>query len=119
MFEGERRDPSNVGGVDRPALAGKLIQSGLDIGGVPQRDDIEDQAKGAKLLFLSLPIGPFDLTAFAVADAPGQPVPEFMPVQLRQDTPPRHRHVWTTAAVQGKKRSGLAMWSGAVMCPAC
>jgi len=29
-----------------------------------------------------------------------------------------HCHVWTTAAVQGKKSSGLAMWSGAVMCPA-
>jgi hypothetical protein len=29
-----------------------------------------------------------------------------------------HRHVWTTAAVQGKKSSGLAMWSVAVMCPA-
>ncbi len=30
----------------------------------------------------------------------------------------RRCHVWTTAAVQGKKSSGLAMWSGAVMCPA-
>lgn len=29
-----------------------------------------------------------------------------------------HCHVWTTAAVQGKKSSGFAMWSGAVMCPA-
>ena len=49
VLEGKRRDPGDVGGVDRPALAGELVQCGLDVGGVPQGDDVEDQAKGAEL----------------------------------------------------------------------
>ena len=78
MLEQERRDPGDVGIADAPALVGELVDGGLDVGRVPQRDGVQRQAEGAELLFLFVPMGFPDLATLAVANAPGQAVPELL-----------------------------------------
>ena len=88
MFEQERRDPGDVGIADGPALKGELVDGGLDVGRVPQRDGVQRQAEGAELLFLFVPVSLPDLAALAVANAPGQAVPELLAVELGEDAAP-------------------------------
>ena len=88
MLEEEGRDPGDVGIADAPAFMGELVDSGLDVGRVPQRDGIQRQAEGTKLLLLLVPMSFSDLAALAMADAPGQAVPELLAVELGEDAAP-------------------------------
>ena len=74
MLDEEGRDPGDVGIADAPAFMGELVDGDLDVGRVQQRDGIQRQAEGIKLLLLFVPMGFSDLAALAVAGAPGQAV---------------------------------------------
>ena len=53
----ERRQPSEIGFVDRPALDLELGQHFLHIGRVPVNDDVEQQAQRTKFFLLPLAAG--------------------------------------------------------------
>ena len=78
MLEGERRDPGDIGLANVPSFAGELVERRLDVGRVPERDDVEGQAEGAELLLLLLAVDLPDLAPVAVANAPGQAVAELL-----------------------------------------
>jgi len=81
----KRRNPGDVGVADAPALLGELVDGGLDVGRVPQRDGIQRQAEGAEPFLLFVPMGFPDFVALAMADAPSQPVAELLTIKLGED----------------------------------
>jgi len=85
VLEGERRDPGDVGFTDVPSFAGELLERDLDVDRVPQRDGVEGQAEGAKLLLLLLAVGLSDLAALTMTNPPDQPMPELLAVELSED----------------------------------
>ena len=71
MVEHQRR---KSGHVFRPAgrsLAGELLQSGIDVKGVPENYDVHDQAQRPQLILLTLAVPLAQLPSFAVEDGAG------------------------------------------------
>ncbi len=62
-----------------------LLDRGADVGGVPERDRVEDEAKDAKLLLLPLVVRLADLAPLAMADGADQAVAGLVAVELGQD----------------------------------
>ena len=65
----ERRQPSEIGFVDRPALALELGQHFRHVDRVPVNDDVEQQAQRTELFLLPLAQGAADFAAFTEEDA--------------------------------------------------
>ncbi len=63
-------------------------QGGVHVAGVPQHDGVQDQAEGAQLVFLALPVGLAELAAGAVEDLAGQAVAGLLQIELAADTAP-------------------------------
>src|ERR1039458_9532371 len=56
------------------ASGGKVVESGLDVHGLPDDDDVDHQAKGAELIFLTSLIVLPELAFATVEDVSGQTV---------------------------------------------
>src|SRR5271165_1601085 len=92
MAPDQRGEMGDVIVADIHAVQPDLANGLLHIDGVPMHDDIESEAKGAKLLFLPLLKRASDLAAFAVMNASAKAVTQFRMVELGQNAPPeRHR----------------------------
>jgi hypothetical protein len=90
------------------SLAAELVERGLDIGCIPERDGGQRQAKSTELLLLLLAVDLSDLAAVAVADATGQPVPKLLPIELGEDSAPLRWHSGRTACAVRRTRNGSA-----------
>jgi hypothetical protein len=70
----EGRGPRQVLLQERVALSSELADGGVEVGGRPQRDAVEHEAKGAKLVLQAALIVAVQLVLAAVADLAGQVV---------------------------------------------
>jgi len=77
VLENQRGKACHVFRLDGVALACKLIQSSVDVEGVPQNNDVHAQAQRAQLILLPLPIPLAQLPSLTVEDRAGQFVPVF------------------------------------------
>jgi hypothetical protein len=77
VLENERGKPRQVFGLDGIAFACKLIQSSVDVKGIPQNNDVHDQAQRAQLILLPLPISLAQLSSLPVEYGAAQFVPVF------------------------------------------
>src|SRR5271165_7570075 len=93
MAPDQRGEMGDVIVADIHAVQPDLANGLLHIDGVPMHDDIESEAKGAKLLFLPLLKRASDLAAFAVMNASAKAVTQFRMVELGQNAPPERRIV--------------------------
>jgi hypothetical protein len=57
--------------VDIESLRPELVEDGIHVDRVPQNDGVDDQAKGAELVFLALAVALAQLDALAVEDDDG------------------------------------------------
>ena len=56
MIENQRRQPGHVFRLDGIAFTGELIESSVDVEGVPQDNDVYDQPERTELVLLSFPL---------------------------------------------------------------
>ena len=49
MLEHQRREPRHIFGPDGITLSGELLQSSVDVQGVPENNDVHNQAQGPQL----------------------------------------------------------------------
>lgn len=89
----ERRQPREVGLLDRPALSLELGQHFLHVDRIPVNDDVEQHAQRTEFFLLPLAQGAADFTAFTQEDAPAEAMAQFLTIQLREDATPEHRIV--------------------------
>lgn len=75
MIEHERRKSRHVFRSDGIIFAGELLQSGIDVEGVPENNNVHDQAQRPQLILLALAIPLAQLPSFAVEDGAGELVP--------------------------------------------
>ena len=83
MAPDQRGEVGDVVVVDIHALLPDVANGFLHVDGVPMHDDVEGQAKGAKLLFLPPLKGASYFAAFARMNAPAPAVTQFCVVELR------------------------------------
>jgi hypothetical protein len=88
MAPDQRGQVGDVVVVDIHALLPDVANGFLHVDGVPVYDDIEGEAQGAKLLFLSLLKWTSDLPAFAMVNAAAEAMAQFRVVELGQNAPP-------------------------------
>jgi hypothetical protein len=69
--------PGDVGVERRVAVGAELGEGGVGVAGVPQHDDVQDQAQDAELVFLAFAVALAELSALAVED--GVPVRTLSP----------------------------------------
>ncbi len=93
MAPDQRGEVGDVVVADVHAVQPDLANGFLHVDGVAMHDGVERQAKGAKLLFLSLLEWAADFAAFAVMDAPSEAMAQFRVVELGQDAPSERRVV--------------------------
>lgn len=62
-----------------------MLNSGVQIAAVPQDDRVQDEAKGAELVFLAFAVGLVNATTPAVADFAGEGVAGFLDGELPVD----------------------------------
>jgi hypothetical protein len=83
MAPDQRGEVGEVLVADVHAVPPQLLDGFLHVDGVPMHDDVEGQAKGAKLLFLPPLKGASFFAAFARMNAPAPAVTQFCVVELR------------------------------------
>ena len=83
MAPDQRGEVGEVLVADVHAVPPQLLDGFLHVDGVPMHDDVEGQAKGAKLLFLPPLKGASYFAAFARMNAPAPAVTQFCVVELR------------------------------------
>lgn len=81
----EGREPGDVARIDGEPLGLNLLDRRADVDGIPEHDDVEDEAERTELLFLVLSAGLADLTTLAMADDPGQAMPVFVAIELGEN----------------------------------
>ena len=87
MSMSKRRDAGEVGRIDSVSLGLEVFDDGLHVSGVPEGDHVEHEAEGAELFLLPFPVARGELAAATVADAPGETVAIFLPIELNEDAP--------------------------------
>lgn len=93
MTPDQRGEVGDVVVADIHAVRTDLANGLLHVDGVPMHDCIESEAKGAKLLFLSLLEWAPDFAAFAVMNAPSEAMAQFRVVELGQNAASERRVV--------------------------
>ena len=78
---------SQIGKIDLLAFLFERIDGSLDVGGVPEGDDVEHEPESAEFLLLPFAVGGADFAPSAMTDPPCQFVAKLMPVELGEDTP--------------------------------
>jgi hypothetical protein len=80
---GDRRATSS--GLHLVTPTAQLIEGGVDVEGVPEYHDVDNQPKDAKLVLLALAITLPDLAAAAVTNRASETVAAFTSVQLGEN----------------------------------
>jgi hypothetical protein len=62
-----------------------VVESGVEVEGIPEHDDIDDKPEDAELVLLALTIALADLPAAAVAHGPGKSIATLSAIELHQD----------------------------------
>ena len=88
VFADVWREPWQIVGVDGMAIGLELGDGGVEVGGVPEGDAVEDEAEGAELVFHSFSVGLPELAFAAVEDVAGEVVAAFLEVAHLFDLPP-------------------------------
>ena len=71
MLETQWREPSDVFWPDRVAFLLELFEGRVHIDGVPQDNDVDDQAERTELILLAFPVALAEFAPFAMEDSPG------------------------------------------------
>jgi hypothetical protein len=87
MLVTKRRQAGNILVADREAFGTQLSQGGIHIDGIPQDDEVDHEAEGAKLVLLAIAVALAQLPAAPMEDDTGELVALFTPVELDQDAP--------------------------------
>jgi len=87
MAPDERSEVGDIVVADVDAVQPEMTNGFLHVAGVPMHDGIEGEAEGAKMLFLPLLKRTSDFAAFAMMNAPAEPMTQFRVVELGQDAP--------------------------------
>src|SRR4051812_2114727 len=83
----KRRQTGNILVADREAFDAQLGQGGIHIDGIPQNDEVDHEAEGAKLVLLAIAVALAQLPATPMENDASELVALFAPVELDQDTP--------------------------------
>jgi hypothetical protein len=67
----ERGEPGDVGGVDRVAVDGEVIEGGLHVAGLPAHDEVDHDAEAVELVFLPNLVVLAKVAALFVEDVAG------------------------------------------------
>ena len=78
VFRDQRRQAMHVLVCNVVAAVAEPGQCGFQVAGVPQDDGVQNQAKGAELVFLAFPVGLPYLAPPPVEDESGQGMPGFL-----------------------------------------
>ena len=92
--------PSDIGGLDCHPEIVKLAQRFLHVDGVPMDDGVQGQTESAKLFLLPLTERASDFAPLAMVNPAPELVPQFLTVQLNQDSPAERLVVDITQDVQ-------------------
>ncbi len=65
----------------------ELVESGLEVAGRSQNQDVEHEPERSQLFFLALPVALTELTAVPMEEPPGQAVTGLVAVELDEDVP--------------------------------
>ncbi len=101
MAPDQRGEVGDVVVADIHAVRPGLADGFLHVDGVPMHDGVESEARGAKLLFLSLLERTPDFAAFAVVNAVAEAMAQFGMVELGQDAPAERRIIDVVQDVDG------------------
>ena len=81
------RQAGNILVTDQEAFGPQLSQGGIHIDGIPQDDEVDHEAEGAKLVLLAIAVALAQLPTAPMEDDTGELVALFTPVELDQDAP--------------------------------
>jgi hypothetical protein len=82
VVEYQRRETRKILGFYWETLSSRPLKGGIDVDGVPEHDNVDDQPQRPALILLPLPIALTYLTAFAVEDGACEFVAVFSSIQL-------------------------------------